>query len=129
MLVYKATHGHTLAPCCADTEHRFSEKEDDWGFMAFCALADLKAKKDEFFPDGVLHIKTTMRVELEEKYTGVTRQRTGYVGLKNQVRDTDIVFGGAVCFVHKALASTIFRGAQEHVYLSLALRLGIVPHD
>jgi hypothetical protein len=71
--------------CYADTDHRFSEKEDDWGFMQFCNLQELKGQKDEFYPDGVLHIRTTMKVELEEKYTGVTRQRTGYVGLKNQV--------------------------------------------
>ena len=53
--------------------------------MHFCSLQDLKSRKEEFYPDGVLHIKTSMTVELEEKYTGVTRQRTGYVGLKNQV--------------------------------------------
>lgn len=57
--------------------------------MQFCTLQDLKSKKDEFYPDGVLHIKTKMKVELEEKYTGVTRQRTGFVGLKNQVRRPD----------------------------------------
>jgi hypothetical protein len=86
-----STCSHTLIgiPGPADTEHRFTEREDDWGFMQFYPLSDLRDKKEQFYPDGVLHIKTSMKVELEEKYTGVTRQRTGYVGLKNQARPFD----------------------------------------
>ena len=38
-------------------------------------------------PDGNLHIRVNLKVKLEEKYPGVTRQLTGYVGHKNQVRN------------------------------------------
>jgi hypothetical protein len=66
--------------------------------MQFCQLGDLRGRKEEFYPDGVLHIKTTMKVELEEKYTGVTRQRTGYVGLKNQVCAPAVLCIPSYCF-------------------------------
>jgi hypothetical protein len=70
----------------AETDHRFTEKEDDWGFSNFMPLQELVDKKSEFMPDGTLHIQVKMQVQLDEKYTGMTRQRTGFVGLKNQVR-------------------------------------------
>ena len=71
----------------AESIHRFTPNEDDWGFAEFIKLSVLTGSRDQFMPDGNLHIRVKLKVKLEEKYTGVTRQLTGYVGLKNQVQD------------------------------------------
>lgn len=69
----------------AESQHKFTAIEDDWGFAEFVKIDALTSDRDGFMPDGKLHIKVKLRVKLEEKYTGMTRQVTGYVGLKNQV--------------------------------------------
>jgi hypothetical protein len=71
-------------PLPAESSHHFTPTADDWGFSEFMTVDQLT--KDGFLLNGDLHIKVWLKVHLEEKYTGVSRQRTGYVGLKNQVR-------------------------------------------
>lgn len=79
----------SLLPCGflhAESTHKFTPSEDDWGFADFVKLSVLSNARQDFMPDGNLHIRVKLRVKLEEKYTGMTRQLTGYVGLKNQVQ-------------------------------------------
>lgn len=78
-----------LCPCGslhAESKHKFTPHEDDWGFADFVKLSVLSNARQDFMPDGNLHIRVNLQVKLEEKYTGMTRQLTGYVGLKNQVQ-------------------------------------------
>lgn len=39
-----------------------------------------------FLKDDTLSISVQIEVQLEDKFTGATKTRTGFVGLKNQVR-------------------------------------------
>ena len=71
----------------AESTHRFTPNEDDWGFAEFIKISALTSAREQFMPDGNLHIRVNLKVKLEEKYPGVTRQLTGYVGHKNQVRN------------------------------------------
>lgn len=81
-----------------EAEHRFTPKEDDWGFSDFIKVDRLRNAQEGFVLDDAVHIKVELNVQLEEKYTGATKRSTGYVGLKNQ---------GATCYMN-SLLQTLF---------------------
>lgn len=70
----------------ADSHHKFSAEEDDWGFAEFVKVSELKTARDEYMPDGKLHIQVKMRVKVEDKYTKMVRHVAGFVGRKHLVR-------------------------------------------
>jgi hypothetical protein len=69
----------------AETHHRFTAAEEDWGFKKFIELSTLENDKDGYLPNGELSIRVEMTVSLEDKFTGGSRAVTNHVGLKNQV--------------------------------------------
>jgi hypothetical protein len=67
----------------ADTEHKFSPHERDWGFRNFANARSFRAPGT--VSDGCLTIRVEVTVSLEERFCAGCREETGYVGLKNQV--------------------------------------------
>jgi hypothetical protein len=67
----------------AETDHKFSPLERDWGFKDFVPLKQLTDARSTAGEDG-LAINVEVTVSLEERFCADSREETGYVGLKNQ---------------------------------------------
>lgn len=79
--------------CCADTEHLFEGKENDWGFTQFTQLSDLD-EAHGFVQDDCLKLQVKITVEHPDSYLYNSKRETGFVGLKNQ---------GATCYMNSLL--------------------------
>ena len=88
---------HPLHPASQppETEHLFTQGQQDWGFNTFLLLADVNdPDKGYVFDGGRLRLRVEVNVSKDERLSWDSRKETGYVGLKNQ---------GATCYMNSLL--------------------------
>lgn len=95
-------------PIFKETRHLFREDANDWGFTAFCSLAEVR---DRLFNDDSIQVKVEVTVTTPDDVpTYDSRAETGFVGLKNQ---------GATCYMNSLLQTlynvNAFRKAVYHM--------------
>lgn len=104
--VWNPANAHAHVPNTAS--HRFSEREQDWGFSSFILPRELLARG--ILENNRLNISACVRV-IDDSSTGMlwhdfvgydSKQKTGYVGLANQ---------GATCYLNSLLQLYYVTGA------------------
>eukprot|EP00271_Cylindrocystis_brebissonii_P022318 TRINITY_DN8549_c0_g1_i1.p1 TRINITY_DN8549_c0_g1~~TRINITY_DN8549_c0_g1_i1.p1 ORF type:complete len:1105 (+),score=260.24 TRINITY_DN8549_c0_g1_i1:215-3529(+) len=76
-----------------ECDHRFTSREQDWGFQQFLSLQDLFDVSKGFLVDDRLIIEAHVAVQ-QDYWLYDSKKSTGYVGLKNQ---------GATCYMNSLL--------------------------
>lgn len=88
---------HFLCPLCpqlTEASHTFTNNANDWGFTQFLTVADAMDESKGYVIDDKLELKVSIKVQREDQVYRMTREETGFVGLKNQ---------GATCYMNSLL--------------------------
>nr|CAD7405875.1 unnamed protein product [Timema cristinae] len=98
-LVVRFSVLHCVCLCCAEIQHLFYSKENDWGFSHFMSWQDVLEPDKGYIKDDTITLEVHVVADAPHGVSWDSKKHTGFVGLKNQ---------GATCYMNSLLQTLYF---------------------